>query len=99
MDHFIDHSANRETILVLKKSSVRRDVLKYLNKIFSESSYPAEMARHAGFSSTQIIGALGGLDGRYNPENSLITHGLVEVKLKRLKTQNISKVYILTSLY
>lgn len=70
---------DQETILALRKSGVRREVLKYLATIHPESSYPAEIAKHTGLSSTQVIGALRGLNKGYVPKNSLISCGLVEM--------------------
>ena len=88
----MDHSANHETSLVLRKSSVRRGVLKYLASVRPETSYPAEIARYTDFSSTQVIGALRGLDGRDETENSLIAHGLVEVEVSKSKENGKDKV-------
>lgn len=62
----------------LRKSAVRREVLKYLAKK-EEGSYVAEIARATGYSSNQAIGAPRGVKEGYKEENSLLALSLVEL--------------------
>jgi hypothetical protein len=62
----------------LKKSRVRRNVLKYLRKIYPNSSYPAEIANNIDASPSNVLGALRGNSRRYKEAMSLILLGLIE---------------------
>ncbi|RLG40157.1 MAG: hypothetical protein DRO05_07040 [Thermoproteota archaeon] len=63
----------------LRRSWVRRSVLKFLVSIHPEPSYPQEIARRIGARSTDVLGALRGASKRYKHSFSLVKLGLVEV--------------------
>lgn len=67
-----------EVIFSLRKSRSRRDILMLLTSTFPEPSYISEIARKIGASSTEVIGAIRGINGRYAPRRSLLELGLVE---------------------
>lgn len=66
----------------LKKSRVRVDILRYLAKIYPNSSYPNEIARKIKMDPSNVIGGLRGMGNRYNGSSSLVELGLVEVVMK-----------------
>jgi predicted transcriptional regulator with HTH domain len=63
----------------LRRSAVRRKVLKYLVTV-PRGSYPAEIARATGLSQTQVLGALRGISGNCE-KSSLTALDLVETEL------------------
>ena len=63
----------------LRRSWIRRNVLKFLVSIHPEPSYPQEIARRIGARSTDVLGALRGSSKRYKSTFSLVKLGLVEV--------------------
>ena len=66
-------------LYALRRSAVRRRVLKYLVTL-PQGSYPAEIARATGLSQTQVLVALRGIGG-YCEKSSLIAFKLVEAEL------------------
>ncbi|ACB40253.1 archaellum operon transcriptional activator EarA family protein [Pyrobaculum neutrophilum] len=87
-------------MMALRRSRVKRDVLKYLCSIYPESAYPALIADAVGASYENVLGALRGLGGRYKAEDSLCGLGLVEevpvgrVKLYRVRDLEICKAFV-----
>ncbi len=81
----------------LRRSRVKREVLKYLCPIYPHSAYPALIAYAVDASYENVLGALRGLNGRYKPEDSLCGLGLVEeipvggAKLYRVKDVEICR--------
>ena len=71
-------SASSNAILSLRKSAVRRSVLKYLVSIHPALTYLSNISRSVHYSSSQVYGALMGIREAYEPLNSLCTLGLVE---------------------
>jgi len=69
-----------EVLYALRRSAVRRKVLRYLATIHPQGSYPAEIARSTGLSQTQVLGALRGIGG-YCEKSSLTALDLVEAEL------------------
>jgi predicted transcriptional regulator with HTH domain len=67
----------------LRRSWIRRNVLKFLVSIHPEPSYPQEIARRIGARSTDVLGALRGSSKRYKKNFSLVKLGLVEVLSSR----------------
>jgi predicted transcriptional regulator with HTH domain len=63
----------------LRKSKTRREVLEYLASNYPSVFYPAEIAKETRLSPTQVIRAIRGIEGRYEPKNSLISLNLVFV--------------------
>ncbi|MEA1993852.1 MAG: archaellum operon transcriptional activator EarA family protein, partial [Euryarchaeota archaeon] len=54
----------------LRRSGVRREVLKYLVSIYPKKSYPAEIARRIDLQRNDVYGALIGSRRRYRKESS-----------------------------
>ena len=63
----------------LRGSRVRTEVALYLYKIYPEASYPAEIGRGTGIDATNVIGALRGMNRRFDESNSLLGLGLVDI--------------------
>jgi predicted transcriptional regulator with HTH domain len=70
--------ASSNAILSLRKSAVRRSVLRYLVSIHPAVTYLSSISRSVHYSSSQVYGALMGIREAYEPLNSLCTLGLVE---------------------
>jgi predicted transcriptional regulator with HTH domain len=51
----------------------------YLYKTYPEASYPADIARNTGIDPTNVIGALRGMNHRFDESNSLLGLGLVDI--------------------
>ena len=67
-------------IRALRRSSIRKKIAEYLFDISPSCSYTSEIAYHVGATSSNVIGALRGMNSRYRKEESLITLNLVEEK-------------------
>ena len=65
-------------IRALRRSNIRRKVTEYLCEIHPNCSYTSEIAYHIGATSSNVIGALRGIELRYREEESLIGLHLVE---------------------
>ena len=65
-------------MIALRKSMIRRLVLRHLASIHPEASHTYEIARQLGLSPTQVYGAVKGLRNHYEPKNSLLNLGLAE---------------------
>ena len=63
----------------LRRSRVRTEIAMYLYKIYPEASYPADIARNIGIAPTNVIGALRGMNHRFDESNSLLGLGLVDI--------------------
>ena len=67
-------------IRALRRSNIRKKVAEYLFDISPSCSYTSEIAYNVGATSSNVIGALRGMNSRYREEESLITLELVEEK-------------------
>ena len=67
-------------IRALRRSNVRRKITEYLNEISPNTSYTSEIAYHIGATTSNVIGALRGIEERYREEESLIQLNMVEEK-------------------
>ncbi len=67
-------------IRALRRSSVRRNIAKYLFDISPSSSYTSEIAHHVKTTPTNVIGAIRGMESRYRETESLISLNIVEMK-------------------
>ncbi|MDF2954461.1 MAG: putative transcriptional regulator [Candidatus Alkanophagales archaeon MCA70_species_2] len=77
----------------LKRSRVRVAILLYLNKIYPNMSYPAEIARNIGIDATNVLGGLRGMGSRYNGSSSLVELGLVDkVDINGVSYYKLSKI-------
>ncbi len=65
-------------VRALRRSNIRRKVTEYLFEIHPNCSYTSEIAYHIGATSSNVIGALRGIELRYREEESLIGLHLVE---------------------
>jgi predicted transcriptional regulator with HTH domain len=73
------NSASRiQVFRSLRRSRVRTEVALYLYKIYPEASYPSDICRHIGIEPTNILGALRGMNHRFDESNSLLGLGLVD---------------------
>lgn len=70
---------NPKVIRSLMRSGVRKSTLLHLQKIYPQASYPAEIARRIDAYPMSVIGALKGVNTRYNASNSLLALGAVSV--------------------
>ena len=62
----------------LRRSRVRTEIAMYLYESYPEASYPAEIGRSTGIDATNVIGALRGMERRFDKSNSLLGLGLVD---------------------
>lgn len=67
-------------VRALRRSNVRLKITEYLNEISPNCSYTSEIAYQVGATTSNVIGALRGIQERYRPEESLIELNLVEEK-------------------
>ena len=67
-------------IRALRRSNIRKKIAEYLFEISPNCSYTSEIAYHVGATSSNVIGALRGMNSRYREDESLITLELVEEK-------------------
>ena len=77
----IDHSIEIKrslAIRALRRSNIRRKVTEYLCEISPNCSYTSEIAYHISATSSNVIGALRGIDTRYKEDESLISLQIVE---------------------
>ena len=70
---------NGEIIRSISRSSLRREVLKYLANIYPDRAYLTEIAFTLDRQATTINGALTGTGHRYSVESSLLALNLVSV--------------------
>ena len=54
----------------LRRSRVRTEIAMYLYKIYPEASYPTDIGRNIGIAPTNILGALRGMNHRFDEFNS-----------------------------
>jgi len=67
-------------IRALRRSNIRRKVAEYLFDISPSYSYTSEIAYNVGATSSNVIGALRGMNSRYKKDESLIGLDVVEEK-------------------
>lgn len=70
---------NPHVVRTLNKSNLKKKVLYYLNSIYPNADYAANIARMTRSDPSNVLGCLRGMGNRYNENNSLIELGLVEV--------------------
>ena len=56
----------------LRRSNIRKKIAEYLFEISPSGSYTSEIAYHINATSSNVIGALRGIETRYREEESLI---------------------------
>ena len=82
-ENTIDDSFNIKRPLAmraLRRSNIRKKIAEYLFEISPSCSYTSEIAYHVGATSSNVIGALRGMNSRYREDESLIALNLVEEK-------------------
>ncbi|MCK4331968.1 MAG: hypothetical protein KAV40_00115 [Thermoplasmatales archaeon] len=67
-------------IRALRRSNIRKKVAEYLFDISPSYSYTSEIAYNVGATSSNVIGALRGMNSRYKKEESLISLNVIEEK-------------------
>lgn len=67
-------------IRALRRSNIRKKVAEYLFDISPSYSYTSEIAYKVGATSSNVIGALRGMNSRYKKDESLISLNVVEEK-------------------
>jgi len=67
-------------IRALRRSNIRKKIAEYLFEISPSCSYTSEIAYNVGATSSNVIGALRGMNTRYRENESLISLNLVEEK-------------------
>jgi predicted transcriptional regulator with HTH domain len=77
----------------LRRSYLKRRIVQYLST--HGFGYMAEIAHDIGATSTNVCGAMKGMDGRYVKGNSLLELGVVSEM--EMKNGTKSKVFSLTS--
>ena len=69
-----------EILRSIRKSPLRRDVLKYLGAIYPDKAYPDQIGRDIDKLGRNILGCLVGMPTQgYAPEYSLVSLNLVTV--------------------
>ena len=63
----------------IKKSKIRREVLKYLSNIYPDRAYLTQIGYDLNKSTTSVNGALIGIGCKYSVESSLLSLKLVSV--------------------
>ena len=82
-EEYVDKSFNIKrplAVRALRRSNVRKKIAEYLFEISPSCSYTSEIAYHVGATSSNVIGALRGMNARYREDESLISLELVEEK-------------------
>jgi len=67
-------------IRALRRSIVRKKIAEYLFEIRPSTSYTSEIAYNIKTTSTNVIGAIRGMESRYKEEESLLNLNIVEDK-------------------
>ena len=67
-------------VRALRRSSIRKKIAEYLFEISPSCSYTSEIAYNIGATSSNVIGALRGMNTRYRETESLLALDLVEEK-------------------
>ena len=65
-------------IRALRRSNIRKKIAEYLFDISPSCSYTSEIAYNVGATSSNVIGALRGMNSRYKEDESLVSLNLVE---------------------
>ncbi|RLI75247.1 hypothetical protein DRO97_03805 [Archaeoglobales archaeon] len=68
-----------QIVRALNKSVLKKRVLFYLNSIYPNADYAANIARMIRSDPSNVLGCLRGMGNRYNGNSSLIELGLVEI--------------------
>ncbi len=63
----------------LNKSVLRRKILFYLNRIYPNYDYLANISRAVKSDPSNVLGCIRGMGNRYNGSSSLVELGLIEV--------------------
>ncbi|UCD14679.1 MAG: hypothetical protein JSW60_04460 [Thermoplasmatales archaeon] len=82
-DNSLDDTLDIKRPLVvraLRRSNIRRKVAEYLFDISPSYSYTSEIAYNIRATSSNVIGALRGMNSRYKKDESLISLNMVEEK-------------------
>jgi predicted transcriptional regulator with HTH domain len=82
-EEHVDKSFNIKrplAVRALRRSNVRKKIVEYLFEISPSCSYTSEIAYQVGATSSNVIGALRGMNARYREDESLISLELVEEK-------------------
>ena len=64
----------------MRRSNIRKKIAEYLFEIDPSGSYTSEIAYNIRTTPTNVIGALRGMDSRYNEDGSLLGLNIVEEK-------------------
>ena len=67
-------------VRALRRSNVRKKIAEYLFEISPNYSYTAEIAYHVRTTPSNVIGAIRGMEERYNEDQSLLNLDIVEEK-------------------
>ena len=67
-------------IRALRRSIVRKKIAEYLFEISPSTSYTSEIAYNIKTTSTNVIGAIRGMESRYKVEESLLNLNIIEEK-------------------
>ena len=76
----------------LRRSNVRKKIAEYLFEISPSGSYTSDIAYNVKTTSTNVIGALRGMNTRYRDEESLLSLNMVE----QVDSSKNVKIYKLT---
>jgi predicted transcriptional regulator with HTH domain len=76
----------------LRRSNVRKKIAEYLFEISPSGSYTSDIAYNVKTTSTNVIGALRGMNTRYRDEESLLSLNMVE----QVESSKNVKIYKLT---
>ena len=66
-----------EILRSMRRSGLRKEVLKYLANIYPEKAYLSQIAYDLDVQATNVLGVLFGFKGRYVAESSLVSLNLV----------------------
>ena len=66
-----------EIIRSLMRSTLRKNVLKYLAKIYPDKAYLSQISHDLNIQEMSVSGCLKGMNGRYAIESSLVSLNLV----------------------
>ena len=76
----------------LRRSNVRKKIAEYLFEISPSGSYTSDIAYNVKTTSTNVIGALRGMNTRYRDDESLLSLNMVE----QVDSSKNIKIYKLT---
>ena len=67
-------------IRALRRSNIRKKIAEYLFDISPSYSYTSEIAYHIRTTSSNVIGAMRGMQTRYKEDESLLSLDIIEEK-------------------